>query len=200
MPLPFCRPYRLAVALFALAAASLQPAAAVPVSYGVDQRSGSIEFQVRSLGLLPVHGHFSRYMGQLSLDPQDPARTRIDVEIDAGQIESPWPGVAPRLRSVAYFDAENFPRITFRSTSVTPGTDRHFTLNGILSIRGIERPLLLDVAAMRIAGGTVADVVATGVLNRSEFGMLADPGLVSDRVRLTITWRIQLPPGAPAPT
>lgn len=192
------------LAALVLAVVMVSPAgSAAAVSYGVDEHSGSIEFVIRGLGLLPVHGHFAHFMGRLDLDPQDLAQTRIEVDVDADRIESSWPGIAPRLRSMAYLDAAMFPHILFRSTAVTPGPDRHFTLSGILTIRGVARPQQLDVTAMQVGGGdadgTIADIVATGTLNRSEFGMLADDGLVSDAIRLTITSRIRLPRGAAVP-
>lgn len=195
------------LAALVLAMTMVSPAGnAAAVSYGVDEHSGSIEFLARGLGLLPVHGDFGHFKGRLDLDPQDLAQTRIAVEVDADGIESPWPGVAPRLRSIAYLDAATFPHILFRSTAMTPGPDRHFTLSGILTIRGVARPQQLDVTAMQIGGGdadgAIAKVVATGSLSRSEFGMVADDGLVSDTIRLTITARIRLPSGAgiPAPS
>lgn len=192
------------LAALVLAAITLSPAGnAAAVGYGVDEHSGSIEFLTRGLGLLPVHGHFRHFMGRLDLDPQDLAQTRIEVEVDADGIESPWPGVASRLRSMAYLDAAMFPHILFRSTAVTPGPGRHFTLSGILTIRGVARPQQLDVTAMQIGSGdpdgTIAELVATGILNRSEFGMVTDDGLVSDAIRLTITSRIRLPRGAAVP-
>lgn len=198
---PFALPRCGCLAALTLAVVVFSPAGnAAAVSYGVDEHSGSIEFLTRGLGLLPVHGHFGHFMGRLDFDPQNLARTRIDVEVDAGGIESPWPGIAPRLRSMAYFDAATFPHVLFRSTAVALGAPGHFTLTGILTIRGIERPQQLDVTAMQGgsggADGAVAEIVATGSLNRSEFGMVADDGLVSDTVRLTITSRIRLPPGA----
>lgn len=192
------------LAALVLAVVMVSPAGnAAAVSYGVDEHSGSIEFLIRGLGLLPVHGNFAHFMGRLDLDPQDLAQTRIEMDVDAGEIESPWPGVAPRLRSMAYLDAEMFPHIRFRSIAVTPAPDRHFILSGILTIRGVDRPQRLDVTAMQIGGGdadgTVADIVATGTLNRSEFGMVADPGLVSDVIRVTISSRIRMPRGAAIP-
>lgn len=208
-PVPLRR--RGCLAVLALAAIALSPVGeAAAVSYGVDERSGSIEFLTRGLGLLPVHGRFGHFRGRLDLDPRDLAQTRIDVEVDAAGIESPWPGVAPRLRSMAYFDAAMFPQILFRSTAVTPGPDRHVTLSGILSMRGVERPQQFDVTATPVGregeDGGVAEIVATGSLSRSAFGMVADDGFVADVVRLTITARIRLPrwafmpvPGAAGP-
>lgn len=208
---PFALRRRGCLAILALAAMALSPAGeAAAASYGVDEHSGTIEFLARGLGLLPVHGRFGRFIGRLDLDPRDLTQTRIDVEVDAAGIESPWPGIAPRLRSMAYFDAAMFPSILFRSTAVTPGPSGHFCLSGILTIRGVARPQQLDVTATPVgregADGSIAEVVATGSLNRSAFGMVADDGLVSDVVRLTITARIRLlrgafnpVPGAPGP-
>lgn len=201
---PPVRPRRpMAVVLMLAAIACPVAVGAASSRYDVDQQSGRIAFQTRGFGLLTVHGHFGRFHGQLHLDPDDLGRTRIDMDVDAGTIESPWPGMASRLRSLAYFDADAFPRIRFRSTAVTPGPDRRFVLSGLLTIRGVERPQRFDVTTTLPDGGDpdgpVADIVATGTLQRSEFGM-ADDAFVSDVVRLTITTRIRLPRGTAIPS
>ena len=181
-------------ALLALAAA--RPAGATPLVYDFDQRYGSISFAVDVLGMFTANGDFRRFMGTLDLDPARPEATRIDVTIDANSVAMDSDDAVTMLRSPDYFDPAHYPRIRFQSTRVETAGEGSYRLSGVLSVRDARHDQTLDVSMVGrhtdASGQEIADVVATGALDRSAFGMLADRPLIDDKVRLKILMRVVL--------
>lgn len=168
-------------------------------NYTLDQRFGSIEFAVDNAGLFTAEGQFKRFRSDLTIDEAHPERTRIAVDVDAGSVDMFWPQGVTMLRSPDYFDVAKFPDVRFKSTKVVALTADHYVIQGDLEIRSIQQPFVLDARMvdrhMDPAGKMeIADFVVSGTLKRSQFGMLADQGFVSDSVKLKITAHILLNP------
>lgn len=168
-------------------------------NYTLDQRFGSIEFAVDNAGLFTAEGQFKRFRSDLTIDEAHPERTRIAVDVDAGSVDMFWPQGVTMLRSPDYFDVAKFPDVRFKSTKVVALTPDHYVIQGDLEIRSIQQPFVLDARMvdrhMDPAGKMeIADFVVSGTLKRSQFGMLADQGFVSDSVKLKITAHILLNP------
>lgn len=173
-------------------------------TYVIDQRYGTLGFEVDEAGVFTSKGVFRRFAGDLTLDFLHPERSRIDVYAAAASADIPGPGALEMLRSPAYFDTGRYPSIHFVSTTVTPlGGDR-FHIDGRLEIRGISLPQAFDASLTErqqdpASGGDVADFLVTGGLLRSRFGMVADANFISDTVRLVIRVHLTLGPDAHAP-
>src|SRR5438067_12255299 len=93
-----------------------------------------------------VKGRFRDVQGTITLDEADHARSSVQVEIQAGSIDS---GVEQRdahLKSADFLDVENNQTITFRSRRVLPIGARQARVHGDLTIRGTTREVELDVA------------------------------------------------------
>ena len=136
------------------------------------------EFAVRHMMVTWVRGRFSRVSGKLNFDPQDVAAAAVQVTIEAASLST---GVEKRdnhLKSEDFLDAERFPAIVFASTRVELAGLDHAWVYGDLTLRGITRPVMLDV---RWAGpshfddeGTIYTTFgfqAQARLNREDFGM-----------------------------
>ncbi len=164
----------------------------------IDQNFGTIAFSVGNLGLFSSHGEFRRFDGTLVIDADHPERTRIAVRVEAGSVAMSWDDAAAMLRSTEFFDVARFPVVRFTSTEVVPEPGNRFAVHGLLEIRGITRPLVLEAALLdqRVDGShgiQVADFVVRGEMLRSAFGMTSDPAIISDRVQLRIQAHIQVP-------
>jgi polyisoprenoid-binding protein YceI len=168
-------------------------ARAEPVQYAINAQSASIAFSTD--GVFGAFGAFARFTGILRVDPAALEQSAIDVTVEDGAITTPLGIGVERLRSAEYFDAAHFPTIAFRSLAVRPRGPGLLAVNGMLTIRGIARPFALETRIRPDAAG-LATVTARGSLRRSDYGMVADRLVFSDRVTLTIRMRIALPPSA----
>ncbi len=130
-----------------------------------------------------VRGSFRDVHGWLVFDPAEPASTDLEVTMDAATL---WTGEAARdahLKSADFLDVARFPTITYKSRSVELVAAHEAKLQGDITVRGITRPLTLDVQFLGTwqtpwwedgvdrGPKTRAGFVATGRLNRQDFGV-----------------------------
>lgn len=162
------------------------------------------EFSARHMMVSNVRGHFKDVHGALEFDPKNAAGSSVEVVIDAGKV---WTGEESRdahLRSADFLDVENFPEITFRGNQVVVLGEVDYRVTGDLTIRGVTRPVLLDVHYLGqwqtpwwedgVDKGpkTRAGFVAKTTINRQEYGvswndkMDKDGIVVSNTVEITI--------------
>ena len=167
--------------------------------FNLDQRYGSIAFSVTNFGAFSSPGSFPRFMGKLLIDRSHPEQTKIDVQADATSVRVRWDSGTELLRGPEFFDIARYPAVRFVSDVIKGVDPRHFLIQGMLEIRGIKRPLLLDATLERehtnmANGDEVADFSVTGTLHRSDYGMVSQRIMISDQVTLQIAARIELPP------
>ncbi|HSH12794.1 MAG TPA: YceI family protein [Desulfurivibrionaceae bacterium] len=135
-------------------------------------------FAVQHLALAKVRGQFNKVGGTLTFDPANPAGTGLEVAIDVSSLYS---GIKKRdvhLVSPDFFDAVNHPEITFRSTG-SAMTGRRGQLTGELTIRGVSRPVTLQIELTEplklpadFGGETTLGLSARATINREDFGIL----------------------------
>jgi polyisoprenoid-binding protein YceI len=161
-----------------------------------DLAHSSINFAVRHLMVSKVRGRFTQWTGHLALDEQNPAASTTEVQIDASSIDTKEAQRDGHLRSADFLDTEKHPHILFRSTRVEVAGDRRYRVTGDLTIRGVTRPVVLDVEyAGRVKdpwGGERAGFTARTSIDRKDFGLTwnqaLDAGgvLVGDKVEIDI--------------
>ncbi|CAN5721700.1 YceI family protein [soil metagenome] len=142
-------------------------------TWNIDLAHSSAGFSVRHMMVSKVRGQFSAFDGAIVV-ADDPLASTVEATIEVESIDTRDPKRDAHLRSPDFFDAENYPQITFRSTGLeTDGDD--VKLNGDLTIKGVTRPITLAVEVGGVLqdpwGLTRAGFTASGTLNRSEFGL-----------------------------
>jgi polyisoprenoid-binding protein YceI len=107
-------------------------------------------FLTRMLGLIPVHGRYSGYDGELHIDSAGNASGVLRIE--AATISTGIKRRDAHLRSTDFFAVEEHPHLTFELASLVPNADRDLTLTGTLHIRGqalpIKTPVSVSVATL----------------------------------------------------
>ena len=170
-------------------------ASAVATSWKVDPSHSHAEFAVRHLMISTVKGRFAEVTGTLTGDDSDPEHAAIELTIPVAGIDTRETQRDAHLRSADFFDADHHPAITFRSSTIVKA-GRDFTVTGDLTIRGVTRPVTLQVET----GGRVRDpwgnerlgFSATTRLNRKDFGLLWNQALetggvlVGDEVKVSV--------------
>lgn len=168
----------------------------VPVAgtYQLDPSHSSADFQVRHLGLSKVRGGFAIESGTLVI-AEDPAQSSVEVALDAASFDS---GAADRdthVKSADFLDIEQFPKLTFRSTSVTQSGDS-WKVDGELTIKDVTRPVTLDVefegATKDPWGNTKIGFSAETEINREDFGITWNQALETGGVLVGKTVKIMI--------
>lgn len=165
-----------------------------PGVWEIDPGHAEVAFIGRHLMLAKVRGRFTGVSGAIAI-ADDPTDSRIDVTIDMASVSSGDQARDDSLRSANLFDVENQPVATFRSTAITrSGTSG--TVTGDLTIRGVTRPVTLQVDYLGHArdpwGIDRVAFSAHAAINREDWGIswnlaLDGGGLaVSREIRLEI--------------
>ncbi len=168
--------------------ASLAPAGA----YNLDPSHSQLLFSIAHLGLTDYYGRFDRLSGALNFDPKAPGKSSVAVAIDTTSVDTPSAGVNDELKGTV-FGVRAFPSATFKSTSVASTGPDTGQIMGQLTIKGVTKPVTLDVVFSGgeedpLNGAYALGFRATATIKRTDFdltGMEWEP-LVGDDVHLII--------------
>ena len=145
-----------------------------------DKAHSTITFSVRHLVITKVSGNFRDFDGTVTFDGKDFSKGSADFTIQSASIATGQDRRDTHLKSPDFFAVDSFPTLTFKSTKVTPVDDKHFKLDGNLTIRGTTKPVTFDCTfngTMDGMGPTRASFTATTTINRMDFGVKWDKTL-----------------------
>ncbi|HEX4994897.1 MAG TPA: YceI family protein [Methylomirabilota bacterium] len=183
---------RWAVAALVLAALVLPHAVeAEPLRFRIQPEASEISFRATSR-LMNADGRFSRFSGDVVVDPAALTTARITLTIDAASLDT---GIEMRdnhLRSSDFFDVARFPTVSFQSVRIEAAGRRAIVV-GRLTLHGVTREIAvpIDVQITNIA------LVASGefIVNRGEYAMnynsFVNP--IGNEVRVAFTFRARIP-------
>ena len=190
------------LAVAALVAMMSTPALAATSTWNLDPFHSNAQFFVKHLGISTVQGDFTKVTGTVMLDDQDITKSSVSVTIDVNSIDTRVQRRDDDLKSEHFLNAAQFPTITFQSTKVTKSGDNTLKVTGNLTIRGVTKEVTLDVtgptAPISAMGSQRRGASATTKVNRQDFGVSADPGMVGDDVTILIDLEMT-PPAPPKP-
>ncbi|MGI8662490.1 MAG: YceI family protein [Acidimicrobiales bacterium] len=145
-----------------------------PGTYSLDVSHSHVGFMVRHLMVSKVRGRFSDFTGTIVI-AEDPSASSVEVEVQIASIDTREDKRDGHLKSGDFFDVEQHPTMTFKSTQVTHANGDEWTVEGDLSIAGVTKGLTLEVsfegATLDPWGGTRIGFSAKGELNREDFGL-----------------------------
>ena len=162
--------------------------------YTIDPIHSSIGFTARHAMVTKVRGTFDDFDGRLHLDATDPSKSSAKVTIKAASIDTRNADRDAHLRSNDFFAMDEYPEITFESTSVESADDTTFRVSGDLTIRGVTRPVTFDLeyngSATDPIGNKRVGLEGSVQVNRKDWGITWNAPLelggviVSDKVTL----------------
>jgi polyisoprenoid-binding protein YceI len=159
----------------------------------LDPTHSEVQFKVKHLVISTVTGAFKKFDGRFETDNDDFSNAAIRFTLDVNSIDTGQADRDAHLKNADFFDAENYPQISFQSTSFTK-KDNEYSLTGNLTIKDITKPITLKVEH----GGTAADFYGNfkagfdieGKINRKDFGLTwsavteAGSVVVGDEIKL----------------
>lgn len=165
-----------------------------------DKVHSKIQFDVAHLVISEVTGQFQDYEGTVLADKADFSDAKIDFSIDVKSINTNDENRDRHLQSADFFDVAKYPKITFKSKSMTEAGKNQYKLTGDLTMHGVTKTVTFDVKY----GGTVTDPYGnvkagfkiTGVIDRTDFGLkynsVLDSGGLLIGEEITITCNVEL--------
>lgn len=196
-PLPALCPL---VLLLAWAAPAKEPPK--PVAITVDPVHSVALFRIQHLEAGLFWGRFNALEGTVTWDLQPTSAPSFDVTAKVANADTGAEKLDQNLQGPNFFNAKEFPSITFKSTAATPAGDRHWRLKGNLTLRGVTREVEVDCVATGIGNGPTGPKVGFEcklAIKRSDFGMkwgIEKPAkALGDDVKLVIAIEGDAPAG-----
>jgi polyisoprenoid-binding protein YceI len=181
----------LSTATFADGPSAPNAGVAAPVgTYKVDPAHSGAFFEIGHMGgISRFMGRFNDIAGDLVVDA--PEKSKINVTIKTESVDTNHDGLNKHLKSPDFFNAVQFPNLTFTSTAVKLDGKGEGTVAGNLTLHGVTKPVTLKLKHIGSGKGMKGEqrvgYVATGTIKRTDFGMTyAVPGAATDEVDLRI--------------
>jgi len=150
--------------------------------WALDPTHSEIQFKIKHLMISTVTGQFNSFKGTVETENADFNNAKVNFTAD---IDSIFTGNEQRdqhLKNSDFFEADKYPQLTFEGTNMEKTGDDSFNLHGILTIRGISKPIILEA---ELGGNTIdpwgnsrVGFEVTGKIKRTDFGLSF--GLVSE--------------------
>jgi polyisoprenoid-binding protein YceI len=155
--------------------ALLSTSAFAQSKWSVDPVHSNVRFTVPHLVISEVEGSFKKFNGSFTASKADFTDAAINFTIDVNSIDTDNDARDKHLKADDFFNAEQFPTATFKSTSFQKVSGNKYKLNGNLTIRNVTKPVTFDVVYGGTAkdgyGNTKAGFKATTVINRFDYGL-----------------------------
>jgi polyisoprenoid-binding protein YceI len=167
-----------------------------PGTYTVDAAHAEAGFVARHLIGTKVRGRFTDFTGTFTV-AENPEDSTFEAEAKVASIHTSQSMRDDHLRTADFFDAENHPLITLKSTSLKRVTDTEWKLTVDMTIRGITKPVVFDLeylgeGASMQEGKTVVAFSATAEIDRRDFGVSFNHALLDGSVVVGNKVKIEL--------
>ena len=159
-------------------------------TYTVDPVHSSISFMISHVGISNIHGRFNDFSGKITIDETDPAKSSFALSIPIESIDTNNVKRDEHLRAPDYFNAKQFPTMSFQSTKVK-AVDGGYDVTGDLTLHGVTKPVSFTLKG----GDKVVEfpkrtkrigIVSTFSIRRSDFGVNAESKSLGDEVPIFI--------------
>ena len=165
-------------------AAALPAGAAVIAPIRLAPPSSELDYTVFALGLIPINATFRDFSGSLVVNPRDPKSCDVRITVRIASLHMADPARNRLALSEAVLDAAHYPSMQFAGRCAQGEAGAGAVLAGQLTLHGVTRPLTLQVQR------DGAQVTATGMLFRHDYGIGGLPGLVGQRIRFRLAARL----------
>jgi polyisoprenoid-binding protein YceI len=158
--------------------------------------TSTIKFNVKAS--VAIQGNFDKWDATLTFTSPDVATGVLDIKIQAATVNTGSGMKNDKLKSKDFFDVENNPLITFKSTKIVQTGPTTFDVPGTFTIRGVSKPETLKLTVSGAGTGTGA-ITGTMAFDRKEYGM--NSGIpfikIADRVEVDIDLHAKRVSGPP---
>jgi len=183
-----------------VAVAGFGAGSARATEWTLDSGHSDVGFTVKHMMVTDTRGAIDKAEAKITIDDKDLTKSKVEVTIDTASVNTKNQKRDDHLRGPEFFDAAKHPKMTFKSTKIEKGaTANAFKVTGDLTIRGVTKPVVLDVELSDVwtdpkewGGNSHRGAKVRGKINRNDFGLTwqtkLDKGgvVVGDDVNLVI--------------
>lgn len=167
-------------------------AAPATPSYKLDSVHSHAVFKILHLGLGYQYGRFNDIQGTVWVDEKQPANSKVEVTIQTASVDTKAEKRDEHLRSPDFFNAKQFPTLSFKSTQVAAAGKNQYKVSGNLSLHGVTRPVSFVFVKTGEGkdpwGGYRMGGEASFTIDRRDYGITFMPGGLGDKVTLMLSF------------
>lgn len=157
----------------------------------IDTGHSSLVFRVMHMNTAWVYGRFNAFDGKVTYDAADPTKCAVEFEVDATSVDTGSNGRDDHLRNSDFFDAKQFPKITFKSTGVKAAGEGRMEVTGDLTLRGHTEKITFEIEktgqGKNRRGATVHGFLGTFEVDRMAHGVSYSPEGLGKTVEITVS-------------
>lgn len=159
--------------------------------YDIDPVHSVVLLKVKHLGLADAYGRFNEMTGTVRHHAEDPSKSSIEFEVQAASIDTANEDRDKHLRGPDFFNAAEFPQLTFKSTKVEKKSDDEYEVTGDFTVRGVTKPVTFEFEVGGTGQGMQGEERFGGgaefTVKRSDFGIDYLPQALGDDVEVTVS-------------
>ena len=144
-------------------------------NWTLDATHSELGFKIKHLMISNVSGSFKNFSATVETENEDFAGADISLSAEIASINTNNEQRDAHLLNSDFFEADQYPHLTFRSTKVEKKSSDEYVLFGDLTLKGITKPVTLDVEYNGLTkdpwGGERAGFLVTGKIKRSEWAL-----------------------------
>ena len=145
------------------------------MTWTVDPMHTQVEFSAKHMGIMTVKGHITGVQAAIDFNEDDFTASSVDATIDTRTLTTNDQRRDGHLNSPDFLDVDQFPTIAFKSTRIEHAAHDKYKMTGDLTIRGVTRPVTLDVVysgqGKDPMGNVHAGFSAYVTINRKDWGL-----------------------------
>ena len=177
--------------MVAAAILAVSSARAEEVVYAIDPVHSVVLLKVDHLGLADAYGRFNEMSGEVRYNETDPEKSSMNFEVKADSIDTANEDRDKHLRGPDFFNAAEFPALTFKSTKVEKKGEKEFAVTGDFTVRGTTKPVTFDFELGGTGKGMQGEDRFGGgadfTVKRSDFGIDYLPQALGDEVEVIVS-------------
>jgi polyisoprenoid-binding protein YceI len=183
---------KVSAAVVLAAAVCASTASAASSTWKIDPVHSTVLFRIHHMNAGFTYGRFNKLSGSIVLDDANLGASSVSVEIETASVDTNSEARDKHLRTADFFDAGQFPTITFASTSVKKNGDAAYDVTGDLTLHGVKKSITVKMdktgEGKDMKGAALVGFEGTVTILRSEYGIKTYLPNLGDEVRLTLAF------------
>lgn len=159
-------------------------------TWQVDPAHSFVMFRIKHLGAAWVYGRFNQFAGTIVHDPDDPAKSSVEVTVQTPSVDTAVEARDKHLRSPDFFGVAKHAAMSLKSTAVKPTGKGAWDVTGDLTLLGVTRRIMVPVRLVGQGkdrdGKPIVGLEVQFSIKRSDYGMTHLVGPVGDEVHITL--------------
>lgn len=162
-------------------------------TYNIDAVHSSVIFRAKHMGVTYNYGRFNEFSGNITMDESDVSKSKVELEVKTASVDTANAKRDQHLRSPDFFNAKQFPVITFTSTNVSQkaGHEDVLEVTGDFELHGVKKSITVDVEITGKANNPqVGEIIGFHTvfdIMRSEYGFNFALNGVNDKIQITVS-------------